>query len=138
MSTVWHAVPQPDRKELRSFGLTTGALVAALFGLAIPWLLGRSLPWWPWAICVGLVAWALLAPSSLRTVYSAWMRFGLLMSRVTTPLILGVTFFLVLAPVGIVRGILGRDSLARRFDAEQSTYRVASKKQPPISMERPF
>lgn len=138
MSAILHSIPELDRSGLRSFGLTTGMLVAVLFGLAIPWLLGRPLPWWPWALCVTLIAWALLAPASLRHLYAAWMKFGLLMSRVTTPVVLGVTFFVVLTPVAIVRGLLGRDSLARRLDSAQVTYRVPSKQQPPQSMERPF
>ena len=42
------AIPELDRRGLRSFGLTTGLMVAALFGLALPWLLEHQVPIWPW------------------------------------------------------------------------------------------
>ncbi|MGW8367644.1 MAG: hypothetical protein ACWGPN_03060 [Gammaproteobacteria bacterium] len=36
------------RKELREFGLVTGAMVAGLFGIFFPWLLEYPWPVWPW------------------------------------------------------------------------------------------
>jgi hypothetical protein len=85
-----------------------------------------------------LVGWALLAPATLRLVYSGWMRFGLLMSRITTPVIMSIAFFLVVTPIAFVRSLLGYDSLARRFDAAAPSYRVPSKRSLPNNMEKPF
>ena len=113
-----------DANELRKFGLSTGAISAGLFGLLLPWAFDHRLPWWPWVLFGVLSAWALIAPVSLHPVYRAWMKFGAVINRVTSPLILGIVFFLVIMPVGLVRRAFGRDSLARQFDAELSTYRV--------------
>jgi hypothetical protein len=41
------AIPELDRRGLRSFGLATGLTVGALFGLALPWLLEHDVPIWP-------------------------------------------------------------------------------------------
>jgi hypothetical protein len=79
----------------------------------------------------------LAAPGTLRPAYRAWMKLGLLMSRVTTPLIMGIVFFLVVTPMGIARRVLGKDSLARRFD-DSPSYRVPSRKAPVRNMEKPF
>ena len=138
MAAVPHIIPDLDRKGLRSFGLTTGAILAALFGLFFPWLLGHTIPLWPWVLCGTLVVWALLAPASLRPVYRVWMRFGLLMSRITTPIILSLVFFLLITPIAFIRGLLGKDSMARRLDGDMPSYRVMSRKASKDNLEKPF
>ena len=88
-----HVIPELDRKGLREFGLTTGAAVVVIFGLFFPWLLDLDWPLWPWLIAAVFWSLALLQPLWLRWIYRAWMRFGLLASRVMTPLVLGIVFF---------------------------------------------
>jgi hypothetical protein len=137
MAAVVHTIPELDRKGLREFGLATGGIVAVLFGLFFPWLLERPWPRWPWVIFALLAVWGLAAPISLRPVYRAWMRFGLLMSRITTPLIMGLVFYLLVTPMALVRRLAGRDSLARRFE-DTPSYRVPSRKAPIKNLEKPF
>ena len=138
MTNTTHTIPELDRKGLREFGLVTGGIVAGLFGLFFPWLLDVQIPLWPWAVAGVLAAWALLAPASLGPLYRLWMRFGLLISRITTPIILGLVFFVVILPVALVMKVLRHDPMARRFDDEAETYRVPSRKALRDSMERPF
>lgn len=132
-----HEIKTPDRKGLREFGLVTGGIVAVLFGLFFPWLLGRPTPAWPWVIAGVLGTWGLVAPQSLGMVYRGWMKFGLLMSKVTTPLIMGIVFFVVITPMGLLFRLFGKDSLARRFE-NSASYRVPSEKPPAKNLERPF
>ena len=132
------SIPELDRKGLREFGLVTGAIVAGLFGLFFPWVLDTGYPLWPWLIFLALGGWALLAPGSLRPVYRTWMRFGLLIGKVTTPIIMGVVFYAVLVPTGLVRRLLGRDSLNRRFEPDVESYRIQNNKTEPKSLEKPF
>jgi hypothetical protein len=132
-----HLIPELDRKGLREFGLVTGGILVALFGLLLPWLLGRAFPLWPWIVMLVLAVWSLVAPLSLRYVYWVWMRFGLVLSRITTPVILGVVFFLVVTPMGLLRRAFGSDAMARKFDASD-TYRVPSRKAPLKNLEKPF
>jgi hypothetical protein len=42
------------------------------------------------------------------------MRMALAISRVTTPILMGVIFFLVITPMGIARRLLRRNALIRR------------------------
>ncbi len=132
-----HEIKELDKKGLREFGLTTGGIVAGLFGLFFPWVLERPIPRWPWVIAGVLVIWGLAAPMSLRPVYRGWMKLGLLLSKVTTPIIMGVVFFLVVTPTGLLRRLSGKDSLARRFEGSAS-YRVPSHKAPIRNLEKPF
>lgn len=132
-----HEIPELDRKGLREFGLVTGGIVAGLFGLFFPWLLGRSIPLWPWIVFGVLGVWGLIAPLSLRPVYRGWMRFGLMLSKVTTPLIMGIVFFVVITPVALILKIVGNDPMARKFDDSES-YRVPTKKAPTENLEKPY
>lgn len=133
-----HDIPHLDSKGLRQFGLVTGSIVALLFGLFFPWLLESPIPVWPWIVAGVLGIWALLFPDSLKPVYRGWMAFGLLLSRITTPVIMGAVFFLLFVPIALVMRLAGRDTMARRFATNSKTYRVSSEKAQRESMERPF
>ena len=133
-----HQIEEIDRKGLREFGLLTGAIMAALFGLFFPWLLERSIPLWPWLVGAVLGLWGLAAPDSLRPVYKGWMKFGLLLSKITTPIILGVVFFIVMLPIALIMRLTGHDPMARKFDDHAKSYRVSSRKIPRENVERPY
>ena len=132
-----HPIPELDRKGLREFALVTSAVVVGLFGLILPWLFDLAWPIWPWILAGLLVTSGLVAPMALQPVYKLWMRFGLILSKITTPIIMGLVFFLVITPTGLIRRLFSGDPLARNFDNEES-YRVLSKKAPARNMERPF
>ena len=59
---------QPSVKELREFGIVTGALFALVFGLLLPWLFELALPTWPWIVLAILATWGIVAPATLRFV----------------------------------------------------------------------
>ncbi len=133
-----HTIPELDRKGLRDFGLVTGGIIAVLFGLFFPWLIERPIPRWPFVILLVLGGLGLAAPLALKPVYHWWMRFGLLMSKITTPIIMGLVFYGVITPMGLVRRLLGKDSLARRLKPEEQSYRIKSEATPPQRLEKPF
>ena len=131
-------IPQLDRKGLREFGLVTAGLLGGLFGLLLPWLFGRPLPYWPWAVGAALALWALAAPATMGGFYRLWMQFALLLSRVTTPVIMGLVFFLVVTPTALIMRLAGRDAMARRLDRNAESYRIPARKPDRTHMERPF
>ena len=133
-----HDIPELDGKGLRSFGLTTGAIIAGLFGLFFPWVLDLALPIWPWVIFAVLGVWALVAPDSLNPVYRNWMRFGLLLNKITTPIIMGVVFYVVIMPFGFALRLLGKDPMRRRYDESATSYRIESTKPDKVNLENPF
>ena len=133
-----HAIPVLDSKGLREFGLVTGGIIAVLFGLFFPWLIERPVPFWPFAILLVLGGLALAAPAALRPVYHVWMRFGLLMSKITTPIIMGVVFYAVITPMGLVMRLAGKDYMARQRDPRARSYRIESSTTPAKRLEKPF
>jgi len=98
--------------EGRRFGLTLGAAFLGLAGLTA-WR-GHSLEAGAFAGLGGsLVAAALLVPARLGPVHRFWMALAAAISRVTTPVFLGLVYFVVLTPTGLVRRLAGRNPLAR-------------------------
>ena len=132
-----HHIPDLDRGGLRHFGLTTGLVVGVLFGLFFPWVFERPLPVWPWLIFGLLGALAIIVPNWLRPVYKGWMRFGLALSKITTPIIMGIIFFLLITPIALVLRIVGADSMSRRFD-DSNSYRVASEPTRDDHLSKPY
>jgi hypothetical protein len=57
------------------------------------------------------------------------MRFGELLGRVVSPLVLAVIFYGLFTPVGMVMRLAGRDAMARRFEPGLKTYWL--KRDPP-------
>lgn len=131
-------LPLLDRKGLRNFGLTTGAIVATLFGLLLPWLFDRPIPQWPWILAGVLWLWALLLPSSLQYPYRGWMWVGHVIGWVNTRIILAVVFYTLFTPIAMIIRLLGKDYMARKLDQRMSTYRVRSISQSKEHMKRPF
>ena len=128
----------PTTKELRDFGLLTGALFALLFGLIFPWSRGYRFPLWPWILCVLLLGTALLRPQLLKPVFSAWSRLGLVLGWINSRVVLTVIFYVVILPVGLVMRLFGRDAMVRGFDPDATTYRVPTSSSSVESMEKPF
>jgi len=132
-----HQIPELDAKGLRDFALVTSAIVVGLFGLLLPWLLGVGWPVWPWVLAAVLAGTGIVVPNALRPVYKGWMRFGLILNKITTPILLGIVFFLLITPMGLIRRLAGKDSLSRTLD-DRASYRVSSEKRSAKSMEKPF
>lgn len=113
----------------RSFGWTfTGLFViAGIYGL---WrgAAGHH-PWWLLSAAVLTAVVTLTRERWLTPLNRGWMAFGELLGRVVSPIVLGVIFFAVFTPVGVVMRFFGRDAMYRRFDAAARTYWV--KRDPP-------
>lgn len=130
--------PPPSPLELRRFGLVTAAIVAALFGISLPWLFDRAFPWWPWIVAGLLVSAAFLGPRSLGPVYRSWMAIGHLLGWINTRVLLGLLFYAVLVPTGLAMRAFGHDPMRRKLDADAHSYRVLSTEQADNHFERPF
>lgn len=56
----------------------------------------------------------LIAPGQLGLIYRGWMAFGLALSKITTPIFMGIVYFVVMTPMGIIRRAIGRNALIAR------------------------
>ena len=131
-------IPELDTAGLRKFGLTTGSIVAVLFGLALPYLFEWPWPRWPWIVGAVLIGWALVLPASLKLVYLNWTRLGLLLNRIVSPIVLGVVFFVVVTPMGLLMRATGRNPMKKPTGTDEDSYRVASTTKDANHLERPY
>ncbi|MFC1480740.1 SxtJ family membrane protein [Candidatus Neomarinimicrobiota bacterium] len=109
-----------------------------MFGLLFPWYAERPLPTWPWITAAALIfaSWAL--PSVYK--YFHWLlstvskALGWLNSRI----ILGVIFYVIFTPMGVVIKLFGGLNLGRNFEPATVTYHKASTSRPIKHMGKPF
>ncbi len=91
------------------------------------------------ALAILLAGLALVAPSLLGPVHRVWMRFAHALGWFNTRVLLGVIYFVVMTPIGLVMRILGRDPLDRRLN-DRVSYWVTRRAvaDPKGSMEHRF
>jgi hypothetical protein len=97
----------------RKFGLTVGIAFLVLAAIAF-W---RGAPRAPTGLGVLgglLVLAALVVPVCLGPVERAWMGMAKLISKVTTPVFMGIIYFGLFTPIGFLRRKFGRDHLVNR------------------------
>ncbi|WP_254173688.1 SxtJ family membrane protein [Planktothrix pseudagardhii] len=133
-----HEIRELDQKGLREFGLIGGSIVAIVLGCVLPILRHHSLSVWPWTIAIILWIWAIVAPATLNVVYQIWMRIGLVLGWIQTRIILGLLFYIMITPMGLMKRLLDGNSTTQCFDPDLPTYRQISKQETRSSMERPF
>ncbi|MEM7376410.1 MAG: SxtJ family membrane protein [Pseudomonadota bacterium] len=56
----------------------------------------------------------LAKPDLLWPLNRVWMRFGLLLGAIVSPIVLGIVFFVLFTPVALVMRVAGRDELRQR------------------------
>jgi hypothetical protein len=72
---------------------------------------------------------ALIAPSLLAPLNQLWLKFGALLHSITSPIILGVMFYLVITPIGLLMRLTGKDLLRLKFDPDCPSYWI--RREPP-------
>ena len=78
------------------------------------------------------------APAMLRPLNLLWLRFGLLLHRVVNPIVMGLLFFAVFMPMGLLMRLSGKDFLRLRFRGGDTSYWITRVGSPPGSMRNQF
>ena len=123
--------------EGRKFGLTVGGAFLAI--TAILWWRGRhgAVPY-TGAVGTLLILAGLLIPTLLGPVNRAWMGLAHLISKVTTPIFMGVVYFVVLTPIGLGMRVAGRRPLVHTVRDGGFWFDRGAAKPEPARMERQF
>ncbi len=105
------------KAEGRRFAWTVGGAFLLLGAAA--WWRGANAASTVFGLIGALLASAgLVLPGSLTPVHKAWMGLSHVLSKVTTPVFLGVVYFLVIAPIGFAMRLVGRNPLVGPRDGD--------------------
>lgn len=122
----------------RSFGL----VFAGVFLVIASWPLfhGGSLRWWSVGVAAGFGLLALVKPVLLAELNRLWLKLGILLGKIVSPIALGILFYVVITPIGVMTRLSGKDSLRLKYDPEADSYWIPREPPgpPPGSMNQQF
>ena len=75
-----------------------------------------------WSVIISLIflVLGLLNSKILTPLNKLWFKFGILLGKIVSPLIMGIIFFLVVTPIGFIMRLLGKDVLNLKFNKNRS------------------
>ena len=75
-----------------------------------------------WSVIISLIflVLGLLNSKILTPLNKLWFKFGIFLSKIISPLIMGIIFFLVVSPIGLIMRIFGKDVLNLKYNKNQS------------------
>ena len=115
----------------RSFGLTIGAVCAVIGGIRALTGHGHA-AWWLGAALI-IVLFALLWPSALAPFNRLWLRIGLALNRVVSPIVMTVLFVATIVPIGVLLRLRGKDPLRLKPRPDKPTYWITREPSGPAS-----
>jgi hypothetical protein len=116
-----HFTPQPGSD--RAIGVVVGGVLLTVS--AYLWWSGNTFSPYPAAAGLALLVLGLVAPGSLHRLNLLWARFGVLLGRIVSPLVLGVVYLTTMIPIGLILRWSGKDLLSLKGDDDLATYWVA-------------
>jgi hypothetical protein len=107
----------------RSFGLVIAAFFVIISGLKL-WKGNPNWAWWL-APALALAIIVYLRPELLAPFNKLWTLLGLFLFKIVSPLVLGVIYYGMITPMGVLMRARKRDILNCRFDRGATTYWIA-------------
>lgn len=115
----------PSAKDLRQFAGIWFPLFCALVGFIL-WrkfhLQTAAIVLW----CIGaaIAVAGLAIPALIKPVFIGLMYVTMPIGLVVSYLLLGILYYLVITPIGLVMKLMGRDTMTRKLDPAAATYWV--------------
>ena len=97
-------------REGRKFGLTVGIAFLVLSGIVV-WRGHLQVATVLGGLGGALALAGVVVPQHLGPVYRAWMALAHALSKVTTPIFMGLVYFVVITPAGLLRRTLSRNPM---------------------------
>ena len=108
-----------------------GLVFAGAFSVLALWPMvhGGAIRLWAILLAAVFLVLALAVPRALSRLNRLWMRLGLLMGRVVSPVAIGIVYYLTVVPTGLIMRALGKNPMRLGFDRELPSYWI--KREPP-------
>ena len=122
----------------RSFGFVF-AVFFALVGL-YPLFFGGAVRAWSLGAAGAFLLVAVTIPRMLHPLNVLWMKFGSVLHRIVSPIVLGLLFFVTITPMAVLMRWMGKDPLRLRFDRGAESYWIPRDPPgpPPETMKNQF
>ena len=104
----------------RNFGIVF-FVVFLILGLW-PLTYGDQIKIWFTIISLVFLILGLINSKLLTPLNKLWFKFGIILGAIIAPIVMGIVFFLVLTPIGLVMKIMGKDLLSKKYDKKKRTY----------------
>ena len=124
-----------EKSTNRSFGLVF-FIVFLIIGLW-PLANGGSVRFWSLIIALIFLFLGILNSKILTPLNVLWSRFGELLGIVIAPIVMGIIFFLVVTPTGLIMKMFGKDLLRNKFQINNESYWIKKEKNK-SSMKKQF
>ena len=118
----------------RSFGIVF--FVVFLIIATYPLINGDELRLWSLIISIIFLFLGLINSKILNPFNKLWFKFGIFLGKIISPLVMGIIFFLVVTPIGLLMRLLNKDLLNLRFN-NNSSYWI-EKNEPKSKMKNQF
>ena len=102
----------------RSFGIIF--FIVFLLITIYPLIKNEELRIWSLIIAIIFLILGLLNSKILTPLNKLWFKFGLFLSKIVSPMIMGVIFFLVVTPIAFIIRIIGKDLLNLKFNKNKT------------------
>ena len=102
----------------KSFGIVF--FIVFLLIAIYPLINNGELRIWSLVVAIIFLILGLINSKVLTPLNKLWFKFGLLLGRVISPLIMGIIFFLVVTPTALLMRIIGKDLLSLKFNNKKS------------------
>ena len=118
----------------RSFGIVFFIvfLIIAIF----PLINGDELRLWSLIISILFLFLGLVNSKILNPLNKLWFKFGIFLGKIVSPLVMGIIFFFVVTPIGLLMRLLNKDLLNLKFN-NNSSYWI-EKTEPKSKMKNQF
>ena len=118
----------------RSFGIVF--FVVFLIITLYPLLNNENIRYWSLLVSLVFLILGLLNSNILTPLNKVWFKFGILLGKVISPIIMGIIFFFVVTPIGLLMRILKKDLLNLEYNNDKSYW--IEKKEPKSKMKNQF
>jgi len=77
-----------------------------------------------WSVIVSIIflILGLLNSKILTPLNKIWIRFGILLGKIVSPIVMGIVYFGVVTPIGLIMKLFGKDILNLKIDKNKNTY----------------
>ena len=104
----------------RSFGLVFFIIFIAIS--LWPLTSGDSIRTWSIVVSLIFLILGILNSKLLSPLNKLWYKLGLALGAIVAPIVMGIIFFLVVTPIGLLMRILGKDLLRKKFNKKVNSY----------------